>query len=463
MQISRLGEILKTLITENLTVFVLTFVSVGLGIAFLLSPYGTVALYIALVIMLLVIIKPIYGLYAVIPIIPVRTFNMLVPNPNRTQSEKYSMGSLLVFLVYIALSFNLFATRASSRHKVHIDVLVLLFLMWSLTTLFWTHDIYHGSYVFFELLTGILIMYIFQRTIRSEADLLKVYKYLAFAALLWGTLMFISQWYNGTVFNVQIFNKVSVMFDVYIQERRVGGFAPPQTSSNTLAVAMFLVFSLFYTVRPLGKFIIVLLCLFMIDNVLLGGSKGAVGALLLGMIATVVLSPKMRKNAFVWIFSIFSSFAVVYLFNVVAFSEQRLTASSKVSEASLTYRLQFWEKGFETLSHNGWIGDGIGGFARYVDPWPGAHSFYFSILFDLGIIGLLIFMLMLAVRASALTKAIMVCKSEFLSHALYCMVGAFLTFLVHGIVEMEYSFLHFWMLIGLLERVTVFARADTHV
>ena len=38
-----------------------------------------------------------------------------------------------------------------------------------------------------------------------------------------------------------------------------------------------------------------------------------------------------------------------------------------------------------------------------------------------------------------------------------------MTFLVHGIVEMEYSFLHFWMLIGLLERVTAFARSETNV
>ena len=102
------------------------------------------------------------------------------------------------------------------------------------------------------------------------------------------------------------------------------------------------------------------------------------------------------------------------------------------------------------MMSNRWIGACVGGFAKVVDPVPHAHSFYFSILFDLGIIGLLLFSIFILWRIIDVIKTMAVSHDKFLQGALYCLIGALVAYFINGIVDMEYTDIHFWMFLGII-------------
>lgn len=429
--------------------------SVVLGITFLAFPTSTLWALIALFIFTLVFIKPMYGLYLIIPLIPVKTFNLVIDSPLRKVSEGYTVASILIVIVYVAVTLHWAAKKDRFNIKSHIDVLLLIFLVWAFTTLSWTSDYYHGVNMFFEAMTGVAILFIFQKTIRNTDELKRIFYYTVLSSLFLAIIVFTSKYYYGQIFSIHVSNRAYVLLGILSEEgKRVGGFAPPQTSANWLAIASFLLLTLYLQKGFKLRLFLSLTAFILMLNILLCGSKGAVGALILGFFATVILNPLMRRKAISWIFAFTGIFTTAFLFNMFILSEKRFTASAKISEASLSYRLEFWKTGFKSLAKNAWLGEGIGGFAKLVDPWPGAHSFYFTILFDLGFIGFGLFMAFLFMRVMRLVMAVPRCNNTFLSNSLYCMIGALITFFVHGIVEMDYTYLHFWMLMGLAERVT---------
>jgi len=442
--------------------FILAAITFFLGIAFVLTPYGSLALYLLLIFMVVTFAKPIYSLYIIIPLVPIKSFYLIVDNPVRTDDERYVVGILFILIAFIALLLNN-ATRniPPSRQDAtrgRIEAPLILFLFWTLITFFWTWDIYHGLNVYILLVTGVIAMYIFQQTIHSKEDLKHIFEYMVFVGFLLAIVMFISRWHSGIVFDLPISNKMALEFTLATVDKRVGGFAPPQTAANTLAMILFVILLLFLNAGWRGRAILFLVGTFLISNILLSGSKGAVGAFVIGLCITILASPKLRKRAAAWLFSLAVLIALIYLFNMFILSEERLTASEKVSETSLTTRVEYWKSGFKLLSHSGWFGAGVGGFAKIIDPVPGAHSFYFSTLFDLGAIGLLLFVVFIGGRALKLIRSLKVCRDDFLKQSIYCMFGALATFFIHGLVETEYHFLHFWMFIGIAERITTISK-----
>ena len=72
----------------------------------------------------------------------------------------------------------------------------------------------------------------------------------------------------------------------------------------------------------------------------------------------------------------------------------RIKSSADVGEqASLGIRLGLWKQGLIDISQSYGMGTGTGGFFKYKDQWPHAHNVYFSVLFDLGIIGFFLWVL----------------------------------------------------------------------
>lgn len=413
-------------------------------------PVFSLLFYFLFVVLLFVYVRPIYGIYLLIPVIPLRNINLVSDLTLRTHDERYPISILLVILIYGLSTVHRVAGKEGNSSYNKMTILLFFIVIWAFITLFWTIDIYHGVNTLLGLVTGVFVLSLFQTNIKNRVDVKKIFYCIVFASFFWATLTFISKcYYDGSILEINISRNVLLEFEITKAGNRPGGFAGPHFSGSVLSMSLFIIMAVFLDSKGIIKFLLTLLGLFVIMNIFLTGSKGPVIGLILGLYFTILINPTMRKRVTSWFFFVSVTLILVYLFNIAVFHEKRLTSTSKISKISVTSRIEYWKAGFEMMS-NRWIGAGAGGFAKVVDPVPHAHSFYFSILFDLGIIGLLLFSIFILWRIIEMIKTMAVSHDKFLQSALYCLTGALVAYFINGIVDMEYTDIHFWMFLGII-------------
>ena len=143
----------------------------------------------------------------------------------------------------------------------------------------------------------------------------------------------------------------------------------------------------------------------------------------------------------------------MYLTSLVTgedFLKQRSIASASVSSISFNTRLEFWRKGLEYLWDTNGFGCGIGGFAKLVDPWPAAHSIYFSALFDLGVIGFLLLSWLFIKLVLFMVRSLRTCTDEEIRFTAKCLMAYLIIVLVHGLVDFDYVYFPAWVVVSLL-------------
>jgi O-antigen ligase len=134
----------------------------------------------------------------------------------------------------------------------------------------------------------------------------------------------------------------------------------------------------------------------------------------------------------------------------------RIKASADVGEtASLGIRLGLWKDGLLNLGQTYGIGEGTGGFFKYKAQWPHAHNVYFSVLFDLGLIGSLLWVIIYLNLWRYLIYGIRLVPEK---SDEWLILVAFLAFFVEisltSLLQHEYTHFIWWLFPGLLLAAT---------
>ncbi|KJR41401.1 O-antigen polymerase [Candidatus Magnetoovum chiemensis] len=393
---------------------------------------------------------PIIGFYIVYIIAPMSNVNIIYDSPLRIVSERYSIIIIPLFLTIAALFVRrvVISNRNDLQFNKLISGLLFLIIAWTSISLFWTIDIYHGVNTIYKLSIGIIVYLLILGFVRDKETLERLFKIMVVTGFILSIGFFLSNKYDlAHLVNVEITKSLSFEFNLLVPENRPGGFAPPQTAANITAFFFFLALAYYHKCNRYLKPLMALLFLFYMSNIFATVSKGGIGSFFLGALFFIFFYPGLRKHIIKSFIVFFSSFIGVFIFNVLVLSSDRLVKSSNQAELSLTWRLYFWETGFKNLADT-WVGAGTGGFATLVDPWPGAHSFYFSVLFDLGFIGVLLFFIFILYTIVKLRSSIISTDDKDMQLYLYCLLAAFVSFSIHGLVDMGYDLTYFWMLIG---------------
>jgi O-antigen ligase len=116
----------------------------------------------------------------------------------------------------------------------------------------------------------------------------------------------------------------------------------------------------------------------------------------------------------------------------------------------VTDRLGWWSKGLDYLVDSFGVGTGAGGFPKLIDPVPAAHSFYFGTVFEYGIVGIMLFLLIIGLIVWKFVKAMPLIEGDEMRMAFYCLFAVLLVTLVHGLLDFEYAYFPFWMTVALL-------------
>jgi len=393
--------------------------------------------------------RPRISFYLALLIAPLSNVALMYNSPLRQQNEVFSLIFIPVVLTLIMLIVSKISER-TWRHFNYPDVtsgILFLYLGWTVISYLWTVDVYHGINKIYSMTLCVALYFLILIFVKDKESLEKVFKILMIWGIILGALFFISNKMEINKLNIKLSDNLSFFLQVITQGDRPGGFQVPQVASNVFGFLFFLGIALYPKARKSVKILIFFLGLFIISNLLAAGSKGGLGAFLIGFFFFLILYPGLRKKFILATFTFLLSFTSVFVFNIVVLRSDRLVKGAGVAIASFSSRLGFWEEGFKMLS-NRWFGAGTGGFDVIIAPVPNAHSFYFSILFDLGVVGLFLFLIFICLILLKFKKEMVLVKDKDVRRYLYCMFSVMIMFLVHATIEIKYDNLYAWMLIG---------------
>ncbi|MDY6855771.1 MAG: O-antigen ligase family protein [Thermodesulfobacteriota bacterium] len=405
-----------------------------------------------------VFIRPIIGLYFILFFLPLMNVGFAYENPNRTNDEFISIAAVPIVVTFVAHLIDRVLYRKNKiytiRHGSYRYAQFLLFFLilgFSLISLLWSIDCIHGLNNIFVLILGFILIILFTGDILTKDHIYYIIKALPFLGLFLSFLLLLSDFYYDFASTVKLsdhFDFVLILHANAVEGKvRPGGFAPVDLASNILTIFVFSNIALAYIYGWRGKIFLLLHSFLLIICILKTASKAGALSLAFGLFLLPIIIPELRNRVIrLTTLGIFAIGLVLIFFGKVILMRFGVMISGKAG--FLTDRLYWWSQGFEHLYKTGGIGLGAGGFTRIIDPVPAAHSFYFSVLFDLGILGFVLFMTLLALIIRKIIVSLSQIPQDEMRFLLYCLSIALITLFLHGFVDFDYSYLPFWALVG---------------
>ncbi len=233
----------------------------------------------------------------------------------------------------------------------------------------------------------------------------------------------------------------------------------PQPNMLALLIAPLVSFLFVYGLEFKNKLIYILPAFLGFLLILFTKSQGALIALILSLLFYFLLKKNYRKNTLIVIiigivfFSLF--FSPRQYFH--SFKQQLFTPGNSLEITSLEIRSHLWQSSWQVIKDNYLLGIGLRNFQGtminyhkidWLEIYPHPHNIFLNIWLELGLFGLIVFLFII--------KQIFISLQEMLrrnNKMFYPLALAWLTLLIHGLVDLPYfkndlSFL-FFILLGL--------------
>ncbi|CAK8716586.1 hypothetical protein KKHLCK_05715 [Candidatus Electrothrix laxa] len=406
---------------------------------------------------------PLYSFALVSFLAFLNNINIVYDAPIRVVTERYTIVTLPIIIILTIVVIKIVSNN--KRFFVHrpydskdgvnrsaspvssYDYLIILFCLWSAVTMLWTQDIYHGWNSLFSLTLGCILYFLALYFLTDRKSLEVFFKVIFLGGLLLVVLFTLSNKIDFTPYVLKLGKNLTLECGLVTYEQRPGGFAPPQLAANMFVFILFSGYCLWASANKALKYSLIGLSVVFCSAIFASGSKAASGSFLIGVLSLIAIYPPLRKR-FVWVTPLtLAALLGTLLFNSLVLGSDRMTQGGDMNSASLSYRLEFWEVGFAQLREYA-FGIGIGGFARLVDPWPGAHSLYFGVLFEEGGVGWLILFLYLMLLLTEIISFRNISIDPV--HQLYgsCILSYWIVFFIHGTVDIAYFLPHIWLFLG---------------
>ena len=399
---------------------------------------------------------------------------------------KYILGSQMAIPVNFSLA-DIFVVPAAfyllfnkSRSEVQIDLpllrLFFLYFLWLVISL------YAGNYkfglevsipsnlvTFIKFWLLIIYFYLFKNLVRNYDDL----KDFLLASTLTGTLIALLGIGGALIYQVLgIPNMVSQAF------RAMGTFGNPNMYSGYMLISFFLAFIYFELCGKRWQFYSLLAIFFL--GLIMSASKGAMMGFVFAFITFAALS-KYRVKAFaiLLLLLIFASVAFLSSGKSSVYID-RLSQVGDTQTFSARSRILLWSSALKVWQKSILLGVGSGNYGKvsgvFDERWQlygreyrttlaqqgdqGAdfvrvHSTYLSLLCETGIIGLLLFLTIIAFFFSRIVRSLLILDpSSSLHLTMVCLGAGMLGILAHSMVSNMENFRNMWCLAGVIYSVS---------
>lgn len=254
--------------------------------------------------------------------------------------------------------------------------------------------------------------------------------------------------------NIRISNHLTLRMIFMAGGKRASLLSPPAVTSAMIGLAAWAGYSK-WGVTLSEKRIVYLLIAFLITvGAFLTRTRSEMVGFLGGALLVTVTLCWPKKCLLRGVCLCLSYFILVWIVAAgvnMADAFKRIQVSADTSQqASLGIRLDLWKEGLAELINTWGLGNGTGGFFEYKDIWPHAHNVYFSVLFDLGIPGMILWLgifISIARAAFFLLRNLPHSSKSWIT--VLFMSGYFVQLLLSGLLQHEYTHFIWWFFPGL--------------
>lgn len=434
----------------RITLIITILIFMSMGVVYL--PYTILAFSFFFLIFIFIYAKSFAAIAFTTIAVVLVTSSITIDSPYRQVTEIVPFTIVPIYFIYlITLPKIIIAFNFSDNYVKYIIILMALLLGWTAISNLWTHDVYHGVNVTLTFLAAFFVIQIFLLVEDKEA-LYKVLWFFPFLGFVLGIFLLLSHWYSWSIGTDKIdilIEKISISITLLSDRGRPGGFAPPDLASGIMNMFIFINIALMYRARPFVKIMLGLLSVFLVICALLTASKAGTIGLFIGFILLIFFISHLQAWRFriVTIFSFFSIIALATGGNRVI---KRVLLMLEKGLSVKNDRLGWWLLGFEKLSDTYGLGLGAGGYLKYIDPVPGVHGFYFSLIFDLGIVGILFFLAIIFMLIEYMRNTLKVCKDPEMVFVIYCLIISLIPLSLHCVVQEDFQSIHIWLFLALV-------------
>lgn len=469
------------ILVNLITVFIIGYFTVEPRIAIFIALTGlSVTVIAALLLKNIKLAIPL--LIAPVPFSHLLRFNFGI----NTGGKSFTLYFLLVdILAIVAFTcFLLFRSTVKGKqiisgNKISVDYLnILLFILmgWIFVSALWAPSIIASVYCGILILSHFFIYLLFVALIKTEQDVYEMIKVWIIISIVVGGAMLISILPIESL-KIQkdyiITNWLDLVITFVGDAMRAGGISDEKNTSQFTGIA--LLFSLVFlsnTNNKKDKVFLLCLLVFFGLSILFAQAKNTAIGLFLGILFIIIAVKRFRvyfiRNLFWYITIVTVLFGIFLVIQSAILSYRgidkgelptRFTSSNQTEDAIYS-RIKLWNSCYkEMVRKNAYIyGLGIGGCGYYLADLTAAnrkvlgnpHSFYLSIFFDIGIIGVFLFLLivlMLIAKIFLLIKNLNEgIEKDMLLVILSCAIGIGLA----GLTELSYyNYIYPWIIAGI--------------
>lgn len=268
-------------------------------------------------------------------------------------------------------------------HLFHLALFI--FLLWNMASIFWTIDSNRTAVrveTYFQLFLLSLIIWDLYLTPKALRAGMQAYIFGAYVTVSIIVLDFLTrEAVNGRYGTGNDFNEVSLTLALGLPFAWYLAISnAPDKDNNRLRVLNF-------AYIPIALF-----------GILLSASRGSLLATIPAFLFIIFSMSKLKTFQRVLVFSVIVASVFTLHSFVPETSIARLSETgSSISEGNLTGRGDIWKQGLAVFVNNPLLGVGSGAFRESIELGKAPHNVFVSILVDVGIVGILLFGVIIAI------------------------------------------------------------------
>ena len=447
----------KNCAVKWLTVLVFEILLAGL---FIISPLSVIIFLAAAAALLILFTKPEYSLYILV----------LLIIPGRVATFTFGEVRLLIpqLLVGVVLFYWIVARLTKTRPpftSTGINQPLLIFWAWALLSLLWSHNRIVGLEDILTLSSSVVLVFLITAFINKPKTLCIVLGIFIFMGFIDAIIAFASTYTNYVFQETWTFLKSSDLTLRFWHKhygRSVGGrcmgFQAPHGTAVTLSFAITFCMMFFLTTWKKKKRMILMgIALFLFTITVGTLTKSMIISILSGTAYIVLHLKPIRRRLFTSLFVILmlaiTAFALTRFQQGVGLTALRVVEAVKVQSdemksTSMGDRLKISAIGLQKLRETGGLGTGIGGFLHYT-PYKHMDGSHPSILWDLGFVGIALWIWLLTAAFRLFVTAIKNSNNEYYRRMLIVYMGGYVSVLISWFFTYAYADIYLWFYLGI--------------
>ncbi|CAK8712869.1 hypothetical protein GCAAIG_02190 [Candidatus Electronema halotolerans] len=388
--------------------------------------------------------------------------------------DAFSVSMPLILLTWLGLTLNRWGRFMKEFGRNPLGFPILVLTIYAGLTVCWSESWQHSLFQFLILLTNVQLYFILTALISDAAKLRLALWLWSLSIAFQGAFALASFFFDYQLISKEILPGLVTGFHFFASWLQPSGW--PQVASglqdnHETSVLMNMtcpvLLGLLLTSKSKRQNVLLFGLLFLLMFVTLRTeSRAGFGALLIVGVTMFFLLNRLRRWLFRWLVVFSLLIITIYTAQNIAvsliiqknFSPRLFSLGIKVVESGDAIdpeidnkqhsRRRLWLKSFRAYSEVPLQGLGIGNLKREMRA-PHAHSIYFSVWFEFGLIGLLFMLWLTLYLLRGIVPALLRQKTP-LEILVSAMSGGVLVICIQGLVDFEYNTTTLWVYLALM-------------